>query len=160
MAFTPHCIVTWLHILGILVTGGESDAGDSMTSAEVILSNGRSCTMPSLPSPGKFQHSQTGYVSCGSYWDFWNDDGHDEPSKCYTFTAGQWEQTHTLTRERFFHVSWQSPLGTLLIGGGQTGTGYQPTYAGESTELLSNNDTTTELLFSLPYHTQYDAQTH
>ena len=67
---------------------------------------------------------------------------------CDTFTAGAWEQSHQLSMARWYHVSWRSPAGVLIIGGSSTA-------ARRSTELLSATDSTTTPSFTLPYDTRY-----
>ena len=77
----------------------------------------------------------------------------------HTFTAGQWELSHALAREgqwtwgRAHHVSWSSPLGTLLIGG----VDYDAGAGGGrlTTELLSTTDSSTTELFTLLNATKY-----
>ena len=125
-------------ISALLVTGGVSEDNDAdvQQSAEVILADGRSCTMPDLLQPGRLDHTQAGYTVCG---------GDDTRTSCHTFTAGQWEQSHTLQEERWKHVSWQSPRGTVLMGGIHTASR-------QSTELLSDG-TNTNAVFDLPYQT-------
>ena len=38
-------------------------------SAEVILEDGSTCTMPDLPPPGRFGHSADGLTLCGGFSD-------------------------------------------------------------------------------------------
>ena len=125
---------------GLLITGGLSDDGDAQHTAEVWLPGDRSCLLPSLPSPGRYSHTQSSYTACGGEgkWDTnlamdW------ARTSCLTFIPGEWEHSHSLTEQRYQHVSWQSPAGTLLIGGAGSIT----------TELLSNTDTTTTPGFNL-----------
>ena len=68
-------------------------------------------------------------------------------TKCHTFTAGEWEQSHILAMRRDKHLSWQSPNGILLLGG-------EPP-AGQKSELLSTSSDTTTISFDLPYRTVY-----
>ena len=125
-------------VSALLVTGGVSEDNDAdvQQSAEVILPDGWSCTMPDLLQPGRLDHTQAGYTVCG---------GDDTRTSCHTFTAGQWEQSHTLKQERWEHVSWQSPRGTVLMGGIHTASR-------QSTELLSDGINTNSN-FVLPYQT-------
>ena len=116
------------------MTGGRSDDEDPRTSAEVWLPSGQSCLLPRLPSPGRDRHTQSYLTACG---------GEETGYSCLTFD-GEWEQSHSLSEERSGHVSWQSPAGTLLMGG--WGSSY-------STELLSTTTDTTTSSFSLPYET-------
>ena len=116
------------------MTGGRSDDEDPRTSAEVWLPSGQSCLLPRLPSPGQDRHTQSSLTACG---------GEETGSSCLTFD-GEWEQSHSLSEERLEHVSWQSPAGILLMGGGSYSN---------STELLSTTTNTTSPEFSLPYQT-------
>ena len=123
----------------ILATGGSNN-DDPRTSAEVILPDGRSCTMPDLPSP-RDGHTQSGYTACGGGESYtW--------STCDAFLAGQWEETHKMAVDRWYHVSWRSSRGTVLLGGFIDD-------AKETTELLSTDDTTTTAPFTLKYKTGY-----
>ena len=108
-------------------------------SAEVILEDGSTCTMtPDLPPPGRAEHSATGLTLCGG----WEE---DTPSTCSTFT-GQWETSHQLGVPREDHVSWDSPIGIIIMGG----FGIE---AEMTTETLSPNSSTTTPAFPLPYTT-------
>ena len=100
------------------------------------LPSGQSCLLPRLPSPGRDRHTQSSLTACG---------GEETGSSCLTFD-GEWEQSHSLSEERDSHVSWQSPAGILLMGGG-----YPYSDDSTSTELLSNTDTTTTPRFNLNY---------
>ena len=120
---------------GLLITGGWSDDGDAPRTAEVWLPGDRSCQLPRLPAPGRFSHTQSSLTACG---------GQQTRFSCLTFTAGEWEQSHSLSEIRRDHVSWQSPAGTLLMGP-------RPR---QSSEMLSSSDTTTTPGFDLPYPTQ------
>ena len=124
--------------LGLLITGGQNADYDGLTP-EVWLPGEQSCRLPSLPSlPGfnrRYWHTQSSYTVCGG--------GFPASSACHTF-SGEWEESHSLDMGRFEHLSWQSPAGTLLMGGFSSGT---------STELLSNTSNTTTPGFDLPYRT-------
>ena len=126
------------------MTGGQSDDDDGLSgdddaqhTAEVWLSSGRSCLLPRLLSPGRAAHTQSSFTACGGR------DG-DTGTSCLTFD-GEWEQSHSLSEGRSGHVSWQSPAGILLMGGGYSSR--------TSTELLSTTTDTTTSNFSLPYET-------
>ena len=121
---------------GVLVTGGFG----AEESAEVILEEGSTCTMtPDLPPPGRRVHSATRLTLCGGY-------NEDTPTTCSTFT-GQWDTSHQLGVPRWRHVSWYSPSGIILLGGGDT-------EARQTTETLSHNSSTTSPAFQLPYRTE------
>ena len=117
-------------------------------SAEVILEDGSTCTMtPDLPPPGRREHSATGLTLCGG----WGDGDEDTWTTCSTFT-GQWETSHQLGVPRWDHVSWDSPSGIILLGGGIDDTE-------QTTETLSSNSSTTTPAFQLPYDTLYIIET-
>ena len=107
-------------------------------SAEVILEDGSTCTLPDLPPPGRYGHSASGLTLCGG-WD------EDTPTTCSTFT-GQWETSHQLGVLRSGHVSWDSPIGIIIIGGANI-------EAEQTAETLSPNSSTTSPAFLLPYLT-------
>ena len=119
------------------MTGGQG----AEESAEVILEDGSTCTLPDLPPPGRADHSATGLTLCGGNGD------EDTPTTCSTFT-GQWETSHQLRVPRWSHLSWDSPSGIILLGGGDT-------EALLTTETLSSNSSTTTPSFQLPYNTLY-----
>ena len=118
------------------MTGGQG----AEESAEVILEDGSTCTLPDLPPPGRIYHSATGLTLCGG--------GSEEDTKttCSTFT-GQWETSHQLGVPREDHVSWDSPIGIIILGGYET-------EAEKTTETLSPNSSTTTPAFPLPYTTR------
>jgi hypothetical protein len=37
---------------------------------------------------------------------------------CLSFTSGQWITSHTLVESRYYHTSWQTEQGLVLMGGG------------------------------------------
>ena len=125
------------------MTGGQSDDDDGLSgdddaqhTAEVWLPGDQSCQLPRLPAPGWRTHTQSSYTTCG---------GDYTRTSCLTFD-GEWEQSHSLYYFWLGHVSWQSPAGTLLMGGRTT--------SGTTTELLSTTTDTTIANFSLPYETR------
>ena len=120
-----------------MVTGGIGATSSVRTSVELLSSNGtRLCSLPNL-TVQRYHHSQTGLLSCGG--------GNDQGKKsCITFTAGSWQQTHTLAQRREGHTAWASPRGVLLITGGDP-------LAGTTTELLTDDGRTTPS-FALPTH--------
>ena len=113
-----------------------------LTSVEVILPSGRSCSLPSLPSP-RTSHTQSGPTA----WWGW---GGDLPSlntmrnTCVTFANGVWKRSHTLSEPRWFGVAWQSPSGILLMGGDFQND--NPT-----SELLSTTTSTTTPGFNFQF---------
>ena len=102
-----------------------TSGGGAEKSAEVILEDGSTCTMPDLPPPGRSFHSATGLTLCG---------GLGGESTCSTFT-GQWETSHKLNKTRWGHVSWDSPTGIHIIGG-------MDNDASRTIEILSPNFST------------------
>ena len=130
--------------IGLLITGGFSTDGDPRTSAEVWLPGDRSCQLPRLPAPGREGHTQSSYTACGGEETLFS----SGLTSCLSFD-GEWEQSHSLSERRRYHVSWQSPAGILLMGGYSYSFNYSTT-----TELLSTTTDTTTSSFSLPYHTE------
>lgn len=118
--------------LAIIVTSGVSNE----RSVEVLQSDGSSlCSLPDLPND-YFGHTQSGLVTCGGAY---------TQTSCYTFSSGVWTKSHSLLHSRVGHSVWSSPLGTVLIGGGDSAS---PT----TTELLMTDGQSTDL-FSLKYDT-------
>ena len=103
-------------------------------SAEVILKDGSTCTLPDLPPPGRYQHSATGLTLCGG----WVPDV-GESNTCSTFT-GEWGTSHKMKFPRRFHVSWDSTSGIFIMGGTDEQTR-------SSTEILSAESETTTPCF-------------
>ena len=94
----------------VMVTGGYG-SGSAGTSVELLSLNGtRLCALPDLPE-ARFQHSQSGYLTCGG-----GSISSSEVTSCVTFSGGTWEQTHTLGQRRHAHTAWASPQGVLLMG--------------------------------------------
>ena len=118
---------------GILITGGEG----SETSVEVIFSNSIVCTLPSLPD-NRNRHSQSGLTACGGK------DTHARDT-CTTFSNGAWTTSHNLDPARKNHVSWNSPSGLMLLGGGFSSE--------RTTSLLSTTTFSVSAQFELPYDT-------
>ena len=109
----------------ILVSGGDPGASTAYL-AELLYTNGTQlCSLPNLPQGYiRSRHSQTGLTCCG---------GTDYAgyTTCHTLSSnGSWEQSHSLSQRRRWHSSWASPQGTMLIGGGFSGT---------TTEILTEN---------------------
>ena len=123
-----------------MVTGGYRESG-SLTSVEVLSAAGTtiSCTIPPLPIR-RSGHTQDGLLSCGG------GDTTDTSRTCAKFSAlaGDWVVSHNLLESRYWHSSWQSPAGLVLIGGG---------YSYTTTELLSSSDSSSSSNFTLQYST-------
>ena len=118
---------------GILITGGVG----TETSVEVILSDGTICNLPPLPE-ARNRHSQSGLTACG---------GKDSDARktCTTFSNGAWATSHNLDQDRMNHVSWNSPIGLMLLGGG---------ISERTTSLLSTTTFSVSAQFELPYDTE------
>ena len=118
-----------------MVSGGigEGEQGRGfqyLDSVELLNMDGTwNCPMPTMPE-ARAGHTQTGTVVCGG--DGWGGDGR---KSCITFISGDvnWEKTHTLANERYYHSAWDSPQGVMLLGGRDSGT--------TSEILLENGDT-------------------
>ena len=122
---------------GIVITGGWD-----RDSVELIRSDWRTCTLPSLPA-NRREHSHVGMTVCGGRGST------DSGTSCLTFSAGTWATSHTLSVPRYGHVSWSSyPGGVLLMGG-------EDNDAKRSTELLSTTSSTTAAQFVLQNDTMY-----
>ena len=117
---------------GILITGGEGTGA----YVEVILSNSTVCTLSSLPDD-RNRHSQSGLTACGGK------DTHARDT-CTTFSNGAWTTSHNLDPTRKNHVSWNSPNGLMLLGGGNSM---------RTTSLLSTTSFSVSAQFEMPYDT-------
>ena len=125
----------FLVVLAILLTGGD----DTLTSAEVLFTNGSSiCELPQL-SQSKSEHTQSGLTACGGW-------GSDTRRNCIKFEAGSWiTLTDNLVEEHDIHSSWVSPDGDIhLIGGSGSLT---------TTEIVNQNGTSIRS-FDLKYDTR------
>ena len=91
--------------------------------------------------PGRKMHTLTGLTACGGEW---------EAASCSTLSpvSGQWLPWAGQLAPRYHHVSWASPIGTVLLGGWYLDPAPSPL---RNAVLLSGN-TTTEL-FRLQYNT-------
>ena len=73
------------------------------------------CTLPDLPDD-RFGHSQYGLVTCGG-----GTYNTDSWTSCLTLSSGAWNQTQNLKSQgRSYHLTWSSPSGLLLMGGGDS----------------------------------------
>ena len=126
-----------------MVTGGkgpEKRFKKGLTSVELLLINGtRLCALPDLP-VDRWEHSQTGPITCGG------GNSNSQAISCVTFSGGTWEQTHTLGQPRHGHTAWASPRGVLLMGSGDRRR--------KTSELLTDEGRTTPS-FALPTHLEY-----
>ena len=121
----------------IIITGG-SPSGYVGRSVEILRSNGSYwCSLPDLPDL-RFQHTQSGLITCGS-------SGSD--TSCLSFINGQWETSHQLQHSRYRHSSWMSQHGVVLMGGSVF-------FSRNSTEILTDN-TGSIPAFTLKYNIEY-----
>ena len=121
----------------LIVTGGENESG-KVTKVELLKTDGSHiCHLEELPAP-RYHHTQSGNITCG---------GGDASSQssCVMLRDGSWERTHTLSKKRNMHNSWNSPVGVLLLGGKGAAT---------STELLLKSGGTSAP-FNLKHPTRY-----
>ena len=106
--FVPREVT--LFISAIIITGGDSSASASIRSVEILRENGSYwCSLPNLPDV-RDQHTQSGLVTCGGYHS-------STMTSCLTFSSGQWRTSHQLQHRRYFHSSWMSQHGVVLMGG-------------------------------------------
>ena len=104
------------------------------------LDTGDQCELPSTDVRYglTLDHDQEGeLVVCGGC-------GHVYCQKqCLTLSEGEWKVSHQLLYQRYFHTSWRSAQGVLLIGGLYSHTC-------NTTELLTQDGGSVEK-FSLKY---------
>ena len=127
-----------LILSAIIVTGGEA----SEVSVEVIREDGTLCSMADWPP--RVRHSMSGFTVCGGSTKTYG----DTISSCSTLTAGEWETTHNMNVLRSDHLSWNSPNGTLLLGGCWN---CDPSY--QTTEFLSTISSSSAPAFTLLFDT-------
>ena len=118
------------------MSGGNEGAGD-FQSVEALQSDGSpGCSQePSRSSlldlpKGRSGHTQTGLVVCGGGV------ASDTLTTCVKFSFhqsvhGSWIQVNKLKKRRAYHTSWETPEGTVLMGG---------SLSGDTTELLDKSD--------------------
>ena len=122
----------------ILVTGGDS----AEISVEVIREDGSLCSM--ADGPPRVRHSMSGFTVCGGFTRY----AGSSVTSCSTLTAGEWETSHNMNVRRRDHLSWNSPNGTLLLGGCFS---CDPSY--QTTELLSTTSSSSTQAFTLSFDT-------
>ena len=92
-------------------------------------------------------HTQDGGLLCGGDDTF---NSHDQKTNCLMWwpVSGTWNQSHTLSEERWSHVSWTPDprMGTYLMGG------FGNVASTRSTELVKP-DGDVEQGFNLKYDT-------
>ena len=128
----------------MIVTGGLSSSSFPWWTKviEVFTAAGTSlCTLPPLPLPtGRYGHTQDGLLICGG------SDNYQIGRTCVQLSAEGWAVTHNLLQYRWYHSSWMSPAGLVLIGGQDVGG------TDTTTELLSSSDSSSSFNFTLEYH--------
>ena len=122
------------------ITGGGSGADIKHAKSVELLtqkddSSWSSCSLPNLPD-FRSTHTQNGGLTCGGINRFVH-------SSCLTFSSGEWKTSHMLLQQRYEHTTWNSPIGTILMGGSD---------APLLTELLNDDGTSTEQ-FKMKYPT-------
>jgi len=127
----------------LIISGGQpSDPSDSVSaSVEVYVpSTGKHCQLPDLPDR-RDRHTLENMMVCGGYRS-------GTRKSCLTLTDAVWEvTTTTLLEDRYYHVSWDSPAGVILMGGdGRYGSP-------RTTEKILQNGTSTAS-FDLRYSTE------
>ena len=140
MEIMTYCMDT----AAILVTGGfNMSSGGVLSTVEVLHGDGSPwCSLPDLPEDRR-SHTQTGLEACGG--------DHTYPTSytsCVQFLDGTWTPSHNLLQYRYNHVSWASPVGTVLMGG----PGYDD-LPRETTELLDEATEESVMHFPLKYYT-------
>ena len=130
-----------INISVILVSGGNPE--DSVGRyVELLHTNGsRICSLPDLPY-SRYQHSQTGVTACGGSDGTCGGGtcGGAAPTSCHTLSStGSWEVSYSLYQRRVSHSAWDSPQGTVLLGGEVSG-GVSALTTSEI--LLESGDTT------------------
>ena len=128
--------------LGIIVSGGLSSL-----SVELLLGDGSSCWLPSLPAR-RSGHSQSGLVICGGASEYLPGGEAATLTSCTRLEAGVWTSSHSLQQQRWGHLGWETEGGILLLGGEDTG-------ARRTTELLTSTSSSTTEQYRLSYDTRY-----
>ena len=124
--------------LAILITGGYKWGSSYMNTAEIYLpSNNTSCKLPELPK-GRSWHTQDGPWACGG------GEYNSTQRTCDKWGQGSWTRSHSLSVERYGHVSWATSSGVYLMGGENSGT----------TSELVKEDGTVDDGFPLIYDTE------
>merc|ERR1711874_279780 len=92
----------------LLITGGRY----GFYSAEVFIpSTGQHCVLPNIPGEDRYGHTSEKLSVCGG-------GGYTSTrTSCLTLTNGTWETSKILQEERYYHSSWASPSGVILLGG-------------------------------------------
>merc|ERR1719210_2733070 len=89
----------------LIISGGDSVGN---TVEVFVPSTGQHCQLPDLPDT-IFAHTMEEMTVCGGL--------SSTTRSCLTLIDGTWQTTTTLLASRYFHSSWASPSGVILIGG-------------------------------------------
>merc|ERR1712066_235474 len=95
----------------LIISGGlpRDSVGNSV---EVYIpSTGQHCQLPDLPGDPRYWHTMEEMTVCGGYY-YTN-----AYTSCLTLIDGTWQTTTTLLEDRYYHSSWASPSGVILLGG-------------------------------------------
>ena len=95
---------------GMILSGGY-DAGARNNVEVFVPSTGLSCSLPALPDQ-RYEHTMDSLLICGG-----GPYSSTAATTCLSFTSGQWITSHTLVEERYYHTSWQTEQGLVLMGG-------------------------------------------
>ena len=140
-------LLTYFHILGIIVAGGDWNKNVELFLPE----SGRTCKLPDLPSYYSFSTLDTFNgmpVMCGSQFG-----SSDASVTCIKLSPSSdkasWSKYLRLIEQRFEHTSWHSPEGLLLMGGNH-GAG-----SWKSVEMINSKGKSELLDFSLKTYTRY-----
>jgi len=127
--------VPWL-CGGLIISGGYPPSSAGQSVEVYVPSTGQHCQLADLPA-GRYHHTMKKMTVCGG-WDS------DTATSCLTLTDAGWEVTTTLLEKRWWHVSWDSPSGVILMGGG---------VSPRATEKFQQDGSTTAS-FDLKYYSQ------
>ena len=92
----------------VLITGGRNLNHGSAEIYNPLTKT--SCSLPSLPHPHYYYHTQDGGLTCG---------GRNTYLYCVTWNPahGNWVRTHKDMKRKRNHVSWATASGVYLMGG-------------------------------------------
>ena len=120
------------------MAGGILDIEGISDKVEIInLETLRSCVVDLKLDQPRYGHTLDGDLVCGG-----RDDNHNKISTCYNIVTGK---TINLNNDRYYHTSWSSSYGILLIGG-------FPYSFLKTTELITGDST--KAGFELKYATE------
>ena len=122
------------------MSGGNGAAGH-IRSVELL--HGPWCSFPDLHR-ARFGHTQTGLVACGGGGSLGTETTCEKLQIDKFIGRVSWFEINKLKKERYYHTSWESPEGTVLMGGLDSG---------DTTELLDDNGGSS-MHFPLKYWTQ------